>query len=292
MSITVQQLRTLVAVVDEGSFTHAALVLGNSQSAVSHAVAALERELGGPVVERDDPLVPTPLGLRVLPHARTAVAAITAVEVAARGDRALAGSVRLGAVPTVCQGLVPQLLDEWRGALPDVRVEVVEGDDDEMPVWLENGFVDVAVLVDPPKLPPGAKLIAIDEYAAVVPDDHPLAGLAEIPLEELAEDGVIVTTGGCEAHVRDMHEAVGLTFAARHRVRDIGSMFAMVQRGFGVSIVPSFGRKLVPDGMRMLPVIEGRARRHVIAVPQEREPHPIAVALVEAAIPQRSGVAN
>lgn len=283
MKLTVQQLRAFVAVVDEGSFTLAAGALGNSQSAVSHALSALERELGGPVVGREAPLARTPLGLRVLPHARTAVAAIDAAEVAARGDRALAGTIRLGAVPTVCQGLLPQLLDAWRGALPDVRVEVLEGDDDEMPVWLENGFVDAAVLVDPERAPARSKLVAIDEFAAVVRSDHPLAGLSEIPLEELGEDGVIVTTGGCEAYVREMHEAVGLDFAARHRVREMSTMFAMVERGFGVSLVPTLGRGLVPQGVVMVPIAERRARRLMLAVPEQREPHPIAVALVETA---------
>ncbi|GAA1321221.1 LysR family transcriptional regulator [Leucobacter albus] len=283
MKITAQHLRALVAVVDTGSFTAAAHTLGISQSAVSHALASLERELGGAVVTREAPLNPTALGARILPHARTAIAAIEGVEIAARGDLSLTGTVRLGAVPTVCQGLVPELLEQWQGALPGVRVEVIEGDDDEMPVWLENGFVDAAVLVDPDGIPEGAKLVAIDEFAAVIRPDHPLADVPAIPLDELAEDGMVVTTGGCETYVRSMYEAAGLDFVARHRVREMSTMFAMVERGFGVSLVPTLGRGLVPDGVIMRPIVEPRARRLVLAVPAGREPHPIAVALVDAA---------
>ncbi len=170
MSLTVQQLRSLVAVIDKGSFTLAASDLGVSQSAVSHAIASMERELGGALVVREIPLVPTPLGHRVLAHARSAAAAIDALESAARGDESLQGVVRLGTVPTVCQGLMPSLLEEWSIALPGVRVEVYEGDDDEIPEWLDGGLVDVAILVEPEVLPEGSRIIDIDEFAAVVRD--------------------------------------------------------------------------------------------------------------------------
>lgn len=288
MSLTVQQLRALVSVVDRGSFTLAAADLGVSQSAVSHAIAGMERELGGALIVRESPLAPTPLGHRVLAHARSAAAAIDALESAARGDGSLRGVVRLGTVPTVCQGLLPSLLEEWSIALPGVRVEVYEGDDDEIPEWLTGGLVDLAILVEPETLPEGSKIVDIDEFAAVVREDHPFAENEAIPLEELTVDGLIVSTGGCEAHVQRLHESAGIEFNVRHRVREMSTLFAMVKQGLGVSIVPSLGRGLLPAGLSMLPLLERQARRLVLAGPENREQHPLVAPLIAAASTRRT----
>lgn len=288
MALTIQQLRALIAVVDRGSFTSAAHELGVSQSAVSHAIAGLERELGGALVLRETPPAPTPLGNRVLDHARAATAAVGELEAAARGDDSLQGALRLGAVPTVCQGLLPALIEEWAIALPGVRIEVYEGDDDELPEWLAGGLVDIAILVEPERMPEGSKIIDVDEFAVVIREDHPLAELEAIPLEELAVDGLIVSTGGCETHVQRMHEAAGVDFAVRHRVREMSTLFAMVQQGFGVSIVPTLGRGMLPAGLCMRPLVERQARRLVLAGPEGREPHPLVRPVIDAAGSRRT----
>lgn len=287
MPVTTQQLRAFVAVADSGSFTDAASELGVSQSAVSHAISGLERELDGRLVERKT-LALTPLGTQTLGHARAATAAIAQLEATARGDRSVSGTVRLGAVPTVCRGLLPDLLDEWATALPEVRVDVFEGDDDEMPEWLDNGFVDVAILVDPERPPSESKVVDVDEYAAVVRADHPLVDLPAIPLVELAEDGMIVTSGGCETHVRSIFATAGVDFAVRHRVRETSTLLAMIEQGFGVSVVPTLGRGMLHESLRMRPLVERRARQLVLALPENREPHPIGRALLAHASSRRA----
>ena len=110
MGVTLPQLRALVTVVDRASFTDAAAKLGVSQSAVSHAVLGLEKEVGGRVLLREGGVELTVLGHRVVEHARSALASVSALESSVRKDEALAGIVRLGAVATVCQGLLPELL--------------------------------------------------------------------------------------------------------------------------------------------------------------------------------------
>jgi DNA-binding transcriptional LysR family regulator len=70
MDLEVRQLRCLVAVVDAGTFTDAAIELGVSQAAVSRTVMALERELGVRLLHRTSRSVtPTTAGVRVLARA-------------------------------------------------------------------------------------------------------------------------------------------------------------------------------------------------------------------------------
>ncbi|MFF8654428.1 LysR family transcriptional regulator [Streptomyces huasconensis] len=209
MSVNLPQLRAFLAVVDTGGFSAAADELGMSQSAVSHAVASLERELAGPLLIRSNPARATVLGERVLPYARTALSAVRSLEaVAADATGALTGTVRLAATPTVCRGLVPRLLRHWRAGQPRVTVRVFEGDSAEVAEWLENGTADAGILIDPPP-GPGVQL-ALDGYRALLPRDHPLAGEAVVDVRDLVDDPYLVSPGGCEARVRELHRLAGL----------------------------------------------------------------------------------
>ncbi|MBF4583312.1 LysR family transcriptional regulator [Curtobacterium sp. VKM Ac-2865] len=281
MNLTIAQLRALVATVDRGSFTAAAAALGVGQSAVSHAVSALEREVGGPVVRRGGTAAPTPLGERLLGHARSVLASVDALEAVVRPGTAR-GTVRLAAVPTVCQGLLPRLRELWAVTLPDVDVQVYEGDDDEMPEWLEAGTVDAAVLVDPTVVPEGGVVVATDEMAAVVRRDHPLADATALTLDDLHEDGLVAGGGGCEYQIQRMHEIAGQPFRYAHRVREMSTMFGMIQRGEGVSIVPTLGRVMLPADLVMVPTLPRLERTLVLSGPSSRAWHPLARALVDA----------
>jgi DNA-binding transcriptional LysR family regulator len=83
MDLELRHLRALVAVVDEGSFTEAGAALAISQASVSRAIAALERAVGGPVLQRTTrELSLTATGARIIGHARRVLeeaAAITRV---------------------------------------------------------------------------------------------------------------------------------------------------------------------------------------------------------------------
>ena len=129
MTVNLPQLRAFLAVVDAGGFSAAAAELGMSQSAVSHAVASLERELAAPLLVRATPVRTTVLGEQVLPHARIALSAVRSVEqIAADATETMTGTVRLASTPTVCQGLIPGLLRHWREDQPRITVRVFEGD--------------------------------------------------------------------------------------------------------------------------------------------------------------------
>lgn len=221
MTLNLPQLRAFLAVVDAGGFSAAAADLGMSQSAVSHAVASLERELAAPLLIRAHPVRTTALGERVLPHARMALSAVRSVEeTAADASGAMTGTVRLAATPTVCQGLVPGLLRHWREDQPRITVRVFEGDSGEVAAWLEDGTADAAILIDPPQATaegrphadPGIQL-ATDEYRALLPRDHPLADEPGVDLRDLEGDPFLISPNGCEARVRTLHRRAGLRFS-------------------------------------------------------------------------------
>ncbi|MET8407885.1 LysR family transcriptional regulator [Streptomyces sp. NPDC005195] len=285
MNINLAQLRAFTAVLDAGGFGAAGEQLGISQSGVSHTVAAMERELGGPVLVRDRGLPrPTAFGERLLPHARSALAAADAINnLAAQRDGLPSGTVRLGAPPTVCQALLPDLLTRWRQELPRVSVTVFEGQDDEITDWLEAGTLDLAVLVDPSAPPAGSVRVAADAYGALLPADHPLAGEQVVAADELQDDAFLFC--GCERYIREAHRRVGVPFRPTHRVRELATLVAMVRSGVGVSIVPGLARALLTPGTVFVPLRPRLTRALVLTGPAARPWHPTAAAVVQACAP-------
>lgn len=279
-------LRAFVAVVDAGGFGAAADALGISQSAVSHAVGALERTLGAPVLRRT-PVAPTAFGTAVLEHARAAVAAGAAIAglAAARAGAEPAGVVSLAAPPTVCQGMLPGLLELWRAELPRVRVRVFEGEDDEVADWLATTTVHAAVLVDPPPAdrPDAAVVLSRDAFHALLPADHPLAGEASVDAADLADDPFLLSAGGCEAHVRECFRRAGTPLRPTHRVREMGTLFAMVRAGVGVSVVPGLTATMLDRRLTLVPLRPEVTRTLLLTGPPGRPWPPAVTALVAAA---------
>ncbi|QEV20446.1 LysR family transcriptional regulator [Streptomyces alboniger] len=288
MTVNFPQLRAFLAVVDAGGFSAAADGLGMSQSAVSHAVASLERELGGPLLIRTSPVRATVLGESVLPYARTALSAVRSLEeVAADAAGALTGTVRLASTPTVCQGLLPGLLRHWREDRPRITVRLFEGDSGEVAGWLEDGTTDAAVLVDPPP-GPGVQL-ALDGYRALLPRDHPLAGEAAVDVRDLEDDAFLISPGGCEARVRELHRLAGARMTPARRVRDLATLISMVQAGLGVTVLSEASRSLIPPDLTLLPVTPPAARRLVLSGPHTRPWHPAVRPLAESAAAYLAG---
>lgn len=281
MGINLSQLRAFVAVLDEGGFGAAADALNVTQSAVSHSIAALERVLGCPVLTRHGHPRPTAFGQRILAHARAAVAAAAAIhDLADERDGLPGGSLRLAAPTTVCQGLLPALMTRWRADFPRVDITLFEGEDDEVHAWLADGTVDLAVLVDPPA-GPGVP-IGQDRFHALLPGDHPLADETTIGVADLADDTFLLSSGGCERHIRELYRRAGVPFTPVHRIRDMGTLLAMVRAGIGISILPGLAATMLVPGLVMVPLDREITRRLVLTGPPEQPWHPAATAIVDA----------
>jgi DNA-binding transcriptional LysR family regulator len=148
MTISLRQLEYFVAVVDDGSFTVAAARLHVSQPGLSHQIQALERQLGGPLLERlSRGIRLTPAGRTALPHARASLAHAERAETAAlRASGVDAGELHVGTLYSISVGILPGALRTWRAKYPDVQVRLVEfRRSDDLIAGMEAGQADVAV---------------------------------------------------------------------------------------------------------------------------------------------------
>jgi DNA-binding transcriptional LysR family regulator len=127
--IPLRQVRAVIAVCEEGSFTRAADRENATQSGISQHVAAVERKLGVKLFERvSGRVVPTPAGLR---YYKSCVGAVGVLEKAVEQARTVAGQVsgelRIGLMPTFTRAVLAPVLDDFVPRCPEVRLHIVEG---------------------------------------------------------------------------------------------------------------------------------------------------------------------
>jgi LysR family nitrogen assimilation transcriptional regulator len=128
-TIALRQIRAVIAVCEEGSFTRAAERENATQSGISQHVATIERTLGVKLFERAaSGVTPTPAGFR---YYKRCVEAVGLLENAAQEVKAPAGSVngelRIGLMPTFTRAVLAPTLEQFVPRHPDVRLHIVEG---------------------------------------------------------------------------------------------------------------------------------------------------------------------
>src|SRR5262245_5021891 len=147
-AIALRQIRAVIAVCEEGSFTRAAEREHATQSGISQHVAAVERALGVKLFERSPGgVVPTPAGLR---YYRRCVEAVGLLATADEEARALAGQVtgdlRVGLMPTFTRAVLAPTLDYFVPRHPDVRLHIFEGYSGVLTEMVRSDDLDFAIV--------------------------------------------------------------------------------------------------------------------------------------------------
>jgi DNA-binding transcriptional LysR family regulator len=140
------QLRALVAVAEYGNFSEAAVHLELSQSAVSHAIASLEEELGVILLSRGRHGAHlTSVGKRVTAHAEGVIQLLESIVKEANLEKGLqGGTVRLGCVRSVATHVLPAMIVQFNNGFPKIAVKITEYNDHlDVEQALRQGYVDI-----------------------------------------------------------------------------------------------------------------------------------------------------
>jgi DNA-binding transcriptional LysR family regulator len=192
--VSMRALECLATVVEQRSLTRAAAVLHMSQPALSHQIAALERELGTPVVERlARGIRPTAAGLAAAAEARVALAAADRAVLAGRRVAAGAGGrIRIGCVETMTAWVLVPVLRHWRRWFPGVALELKEYTSaDRMLDVVRAGGADVTVGPRPTRTDEQAEVLGQEEIVVVASADHRFSAMAAVPLAELSDEPLV-----------------------------------------------------------------------------------------------------
>ncbi|MFE0450528.1 LysR family transcriptional regulator [Streptomyces sp. NPDC058914] len=260
-------LRTYVTVARRASFSEAARELGYTQSAVSQHIAALEQDLGAPLLTRR-PVAPTAAGERLLEHAGPLLLRLEAARAdVARMAAAPAYGLTLATSPTA---LTPEAL----AALPPAGVTVRVLARDAVPAAVAAGTADLGLVDglaapnDPLRLPDVAPLttygVGQEAVDVVLPARHPLARRAGLRLGDLADARWIDApdTGLPVPHLRAANGGHGFRPALRYDGTDVRVLTALAVAGHGLTLLP---RSVSTDvaGAVAVPLIEPRVVHRV-----------------------------
>jgi LysR family nitrogen assimilation transcriptional regulator len=146
--IALRQVRAVIAVCEEGSFTRAAEREAATQSGISQHIAALERALGVKLFERSNAGVrPTPAGLRYYRRCVEAVGMLATADEEARARAGLVtGDLRIGLMPTFTRAVLAPTLENFVPRYPDVRLHIFEGYSGVLTEMVKADALDFAIV--------------------------------------------------------------------------------------------------------------------------------------------------
>ncbi len=258
----------LVSVVEHGSLTLAAAALGCTQSAVSHSLDGLEKELGFPLLKRGRAGVSlTGEGERLLPAVRELLRSREQLMQVAAAIRGLdAGTVRIGAFTSVAVHWLPGVLKEFQADFPRVEFRLLNGDYHDVEQWLSDGSIDIGFVTLP--CPVDCELIPLmeDRLLAILPEGSRFASYPKFPLVECEREPFISLLESSDHDARRALEAAGVKPNVRFYTKDDYAIIAMVEQGLGMSIMPELLLKGRHDRLQILPLIPEAKRTIGLAI--------------------------
>lgn len=294
----IDRLEMFLHLARERHFGRAAEAAGVAQPTLSAAIKALEESLGVVLVRRGSRFMGlTEEGERALVWARRMVADARSLREEMRAREGLRGHLRLGVIPTAlgpASRLTAALLARHEG----VRVTVTSATSLAILEGIEALSLDAGVtyLDNEPegRVRGRARAVALHEerYAAILRDDHPLAGEASLPWAALAGLSLCLLTPDMQNRrivARHLAEA-GLAAAPRVESNSITVLVAHVLGGGFATVLPLGAAEpfLLHGPLRALPLTDPDAAHEVGLVVPAREPQlPVVEALLLAARPRR-----
>ncbi len=279
LTVQLQQLRYFAALAEVRHFTRAAEALHVAQPSLSQQIRALERELGAELFQRArGNITLTDAGEALLPLARQILAD---TETARREVQEVAqlrrGRVRLGAPPSLCASLVPDVLRAYHARYPGIELVVDEGGSQDLVRTLAAGGLDLALIITP--LAVGAPALATTELlredlvVVTAPGEPPptrrralrVADLEGLPMVMFRRgyDLREITTTACRA--------AGFEPSFTVEGGEMDAVLGFVRAGLGLAVVP--GMVAARSGLRVTP-FEGTRMRRTVALAHRKDVAP------------------
>ncbi len=242
-----RHIRTFHAVVDVGTYSGAAALLGYTQPAVTQQMKALERSLGSPLFVRVGRRMRlTEAGETLARHAESILESLSVAEEQVTAiARLRSGTVRLCGFPSANATLVPETLAELAAGHPGIRVDLLDDEPPDSLTRLARGECDVTLAFTYPRpaetVPDDVVEIPLleDQLTVLMPVGHPQARRRAVRLADFAGERWIVGCARCRTNF--LHECAESGFAPDIAfTTDDGLVTqSLVAEGLGVAVVPS-----------------------------------------------------
>jgi len=249
------QIQALIAVADCENFSEAALQLELSQSAVSHAIASLETELGVQLFHRGRHGAQlTPVGERVVSHGRQIACTLEMMVKEADLEKGLqGGQVRIVTFRSVATHILPGIIAKFRSCFPKITVSITE-------VYytraveeaLRSGKADIGFVSLPISDEFETREILRDKYVVLLPPTAKLSS-AKITWKELAAYPLILqpAENACSVPLRKYLTTSGFPLNIAYELSEDSTIVSMVMQGLGTAILPRLAAEPIPTSLKV-----------------------------------------
>jgi DNA-binding transcriptional LysR family regulator len=277
--VRLQQLRYFATVADTRHFTRAAEILHVAQPSLSQQIRTLERELGAELFHRArGNIALTDAGEALLPLARQILAD---TETARREVQEVAqlrrGRVRLGAPPSLCASLVPDVLRRFHDEFPGIELIVDEGGSQDLVRTLAAGELDLALIITPlagqaPALAT-TELLREELVVASSPASPPPVRRRHIRVEDLRDQPLVMFRRGYDLREFTTSACRAAGFEPSYSVQggEMDAVLGFVRAGLGIAVIP--GMVAARSGLRATP-FAGHGMQRTISLAHRKDVAP------------------
>ncbi|MEK4064800.1 MULTISPECIES: LysR family transcriptional regulator [Paenibacillus] len=266
MSIT--KYEVFLKVVELGSLTKAADVLGFTQSGISHTISSLEMEFGFSLLVRNRSGVKlTVNGEQVVQPIREILKWNEQLKQQVADIHGLeTGTITIGTFTSVSVHWLPGMIKEFRKEYPYIEFKLMEGGYLEIEQWIEAGVVDCGFISLPTRDKFEVFPLKQDRMLAILSQEHPLSKAPYMPLAQMAYEDFIIQKAGSDYDARRVFERAGIQPNIKFTAGDDYAIIAMVENGLGISVLPEMVISRQNHNVAMLELEERSFRSLGIAV--------------------------
>ncbi len=252
--LTYQVFQTVAGI---GSFHKAADILGLTPSAISHAVSSFENELGFALLTRSKSGISlTNYGEQLLPYVNAVLNSNESLQqVIAELNGLKQGKIRLGVFSSVCTNWLPDILRSFQEQYTEISIEVFQGTYDDVYDWIKNGVVDLGFLSVSSARDIPIEPLYKDPLLCVFPKGTRLdSHRPYINIEEMRAHQFVTQRESTDADIQNFLKENSLRIQSRYHVVDDLSTVALVEKGFGICLMPEMVMRDIPYEVDCYPV--------------------------------------
>ena len=289
--LDVRRMRVLREVALKGSFSAAAESLSFTQSAVSQQIAALEREAGAVLVERNARGVRlTDAGEAVVRHAEGILAKLAEAEAELEAIAGLRGGrLRMAAFESAAATIMPVAISQFAEAHPAVELSLGLLEPEDSVAALRAGDMDLAITFGVGKQEDREgdgvthHHLLEDPMYLVLSQNHPLARKRGVRLADLANEPWIGGAPDCECNRMISQACMRFGFDPRiaFETDDYSAVQGFVAAGVGVSLIAELGLRTVRDDIVVRPLGRDTPVRQIYATALKGYRSPATAAMID-----------
>ncbi len=280
--MTLKEYQAFILSVESGSISKAAEKANATQSAFTHLIINMEKELGFSVMKRNKGgITLTEEGKRIYQTVKDIVDGDKKVKaLAEKINGQNSNRVNIATFSSVAVKWLPGIMNGFKKLYPETQFSITDGNYDDVSKALEDGVADLGFVTLQTASNMKCHPLVQDRILAILPKTHHLSNLDSIPVDAFSKEHVISLPEETDFDSRKVFASAGITPNILYRTNDDYAMISMVENGLGICLVPEL---LLGENNKItaLETSPPSFRTIALAIPYEKHATPLVLKLAD-----------